>query len=444
MNQIKYLPLKDNKVYNLEKDKIPPLRKISNVSVKELQKVNPNLLVYPERLEYQIEDYHICSLDADYQLKTNNLVGFVGVDDVQLTIGSRFSPDKNENFLMYMLQQVGVINVVDLKTQQGQENLWDFLLYFLFPHFLKKALKQGLFKRYEKHRYNDPNVKGQVDIKRHLCTNLPFAGNVAYNIRELSYNNAVTHLIRHTIEFIQNTRFNNVLSGDSDILSAVSTIRQVTPDYSIRNRHKFIATNMRKISHPYFREYEPLRKLCLQILMREHVSFNNSDTEINGVLIDVSWLWEEYLNTILLKNGIMHPENKSGKGGLKLFANESKNRKIYPDFYHKQKSLVLDAKYKFLNENDLSKDDLYQMFTYMYRLKFETGMLLYPVQNNENKYRCEEFHMHPESYGGKDAKIVKYGFPIPQENNNYNVFSDQMKKSEIALIKSKLLSETLV
>ena len=77
------------------------------------------------------------------------------------------------------------------------------LLIFLFPFYLKEAMRKGSFKTYIRNQYNDDNVKGTIDIARHIKKNTPFTGNIAYSHREFSYDNYLMQLIRHTIEFIK-------------------------------------------------------------------------------------------------------------------------------------------------------------------------------------------------------------------------------------------------
>lgn len=52
-------------------------------------------------------------------------------------------------------------------------------------------MRKGLFKKYIRNQYNDENIKGPVDIPRHIDQNTPFIGNIAYNQREFSYDNTV-------------------------------------------------------------------------------------------------------------------------------------------------------------------------------------------------------------------------------------------------------------
>ena len=64
-------------------------------------------------------------------------------------------------------------------------------------------MRKGLFKKYIHRRYNDGNVKGTINIARHIKQNTPFIGNVAYSQREFSYDNSLMELVRHNIEFIK-------------------------------------------------------------------------------------------------------------------------------------------------------------------------------------------------------------------------------------------------
>ena len=82
---------------------------IANKNLIDLQKDNPDLLIFPQSLgQYHddVEKSHIFSLD-EQNLTTYNLMGFVGRNSSQLTISSRFAQDDmNDYFLHYMLQKV--------------------------------------------------------------------------------------------------------------------------------------------------------------------------------------------------------------------------------------------------------------------------------------------------------------------------------------------------
>jgi 5-methylcytosine-specific restriction endonuclease McrBC regulatory subunit McrC len=161
----------------------------------------------------------------------------------------------------------------------------------------------------------------------------------------------------------------------------------------------------------------------------------NSENKVHGLLFDGAWLWEEYLNTILKDCGFEHPENKTKKNGLPLFES---SQKIYPDFYKKKPNIVIDAKYKKLqNYDNLTTGDLYQVITYMYRLQANKGVLLYPLQKNDvqEKNKVVQFNMNKDSYGGVKAIFEKYGMLIPQAKNEYQEFVMEINKHEKELQK---------
>lgn len=403
------------------------LLRIANTSVEELVKIHPDLLVFPNNLNQngdEIGKLHLIGL-GNGKATTGNLMGFVGVNGTQINICSRFSQDdRNDYFLHYMLCKVFRINLFNLDYSISKDNVFDFLLY-LFPHYLKKAMRQGLFKQYQKKQYNDANVRGVINVSRHIRENIPFKGTVSYDSREHSYDNNITQLVRHTIEYIrQKPLGKQILQNDADTISCVSQIVFATPSYAQANRQKVIHANVRPTIHPYFVDYTPLQRLCMQILRHETIKYGQEKNKVYGILFDGAWLWEEYLATLLAEIHFLHPENKLKKGGFAMFKRPeidevfSKNsRRLYPDFYHKNNGcidFILDAKYKHLN-NGVGREDLYQVVSYMYCSNASFGGYLYPL---EYKQKSTQYELN--GYGGN---IIVYPFHVPQKKqieNNKN------------------------
>lgn len=406
------------------------LLKIADIKIGELSlEDTPNLLVFPRDLHrYGDEISENCIISMrNNEISTGNIMGFVGVNDTQLDIKSRFAKvDEDDYFLHYMLQKVFSINLFDIKHTTRQEDIFDFLLY-LFPHFLKKALAQGLFKKYRRFEYNDANIRGPIDVNRHVRENIPFRGTIAYSTREHSYDNEVTQLVRHTIEYIRTKEHGAIiLNNDPETKSCITQISLATQSYTVRERMKVINQNLRPIRHPYYSAYTDLQNLCLRILRHESLKYGQEKDKVYGVLFDGAWLWEEYLNTILKPCGFKHPENKSHKGGLKMFQKDAENeaisknsRKLYPDFW--KDNFILDAKYKHLN-NGVGREDLYQVVTYMYCAKAANGAYVYPYEKDDEyvKYQLD-------GYGGYIHVIPLY---IPQSEKEFTKFVNNIEKSE--------------
>lgn len=183
---------------------IPQLTdKLVNRTLKQLS--GDGLFVFPENPKEADDQMVLRSIDNYYQ--TSNLAGFIGYQDERLVIQSRFERSDGNYFFQYLFERVfNMPNLMVLNTEGIQDKSGFDLLAFLLPIYLKKALRKGIFKTYVRRQHNDSNVRGTIDVARHIRANSPFTGKIAYNQREFSYENDVTLLIRHTIEFIKNKR----------------------------------------------------------------------------------------------------------------------------------------------------------------------------------------------------------------------------------------------
>ena len=185
------------------------LKKLAEPTISKLSfEDHPNLLIFPQDLDVygdKIGDAHIFELKGE-KMVTGNIMGFIGCGNTKVSISSRFAQGNDDYFLHYMLRKVFAVNLFDLQFNSDEESIFDFLIY-LFPTFLKRAMQQGLYREYQTRKYNDANVKGRIDISRHIRRNIPFAGKIAYTTREYAQDNHITQLIRHTIEHIASQIF---------------------------------------------------------------------------------------------------------------------------------------------------------------------------------------------------------------------------------------------
>ena len=410
---------------------------IADKTIAELCRENENLLIFPYSIETSDDRIgessvmNILNTDDPEKvwISTGNVMGFIGVGELQIKIKSRFDLGRDDFLLHYMLQKVLSFNLFDLSHNNEQEDVFDFIM-FMFPYFLKAAMRQGIYREYQNYKHNDANVKGTIDIGRHIAQNIPFVGNIAYSTREYSHDNNMTELIRHTIEFMKTKKYGQaVLNIDRETIENVNTIVEHTPLYNKSDRNGVISKNLRMKTHPYYTEYRPLQALCLQILRMEEVKYGESDEEICGILFDGAWLWEEYVNTILSKRGFTHPENKLHKGGIYLFEDHSGIR--YPDFYNDD--MVLDAKYKRLGSYDkvskVDRDDVHQVMAYMYAFQKHRGGFVAPLAKKQEKIPTSRIR-------GSCSFLNILGIKISQVSSSYADFCEQMKEGEKVFVQS--------
>lgn len=384
-----------------------------------------SLLVFPDSLDAygdKIGDSTIIDIRDDVA-STGNLMGFVGCRQTMLRIYSRFDSEENDYFMHYMLERVFAMNLFDFQYSTDSESIFDFVL-FLFPFFLNRALSQGLYREYVTRRYNDSHIRGAIDISRHIRLNVPFSGNVAYNTREHTADNDLAELVRHTIEYIRTKDFGaGILSRDEETKGNVNLVIEATGGYEKRERSRIISKNLRSKIHPYYSEYEPLRRLCIQILRQEELKYGNDDDTVYGVLFDGAWLWEEYLNTVLPHPEFSHPENKKGlsHGFKSLFV--SGRGKRYPDFF--SDDMILDAKYKRYEGKSLSNisaEDIAQIVSYMYVRKAMLGGFLVPGHR--------EIYLEKDTLRGYGGDMFILSLPIPEGSQSYEEFCSAMIENE--------------
>ena len=404
--------------------------KIADKTLEQLER--EGVFVFPEIIkdaEDILRDQMILQGIND-TYRSGNVMGFLGCGDERLIIESRFCGESDDYFFRYLLDKVlDFPNIVDLESDANQDNkLFNFLL-FLFPYYLKTAMRKGLFKKYIRNRYNDGNVKGTIDIARHIQKNTPFVGNVAYSQREFSYDNSLMELVRHTIEFIKGKPYgNNLLIKVKD---DVKLVINATSSYNAHDRQKVIEDNKKNtVRHAYFREYLALQRLCILILRHQKHQIGFGSRQIYGILFDGAWLWEEYVCS-LIDDIFYHTMNKSGKSAQRLFSGNV--GLIYPDFISRNNKtrIIADAKYKPID--NIGNRDYLQVLAYMFRFDAKTGYYLYPEAEGTddmilwlNRGSTYENNVIPRD----DISVTKHGLKIPVDVTDYNEFVTKMKACE--------------
>lgn len=409
-------------------------RRIADKTLEQLER--EGVFVFPEFIA-KAEDLtrdQIILQSVNDSYRSGNVMGFLGCGDERLIIESRFSSEEEDYFSEYLLNRVlNFPNIVDLKSDADLNNrLFNFLL-FLFPYYLKTAMRKGLFKKYVRNRYNDGNVKGRIDIARHIKQNTPFIGNVAYSQREFSYDNNLTELVRHTIEFIKRKPYGGYLLVK--VKDEVKLVVEATPTYELYDRQRVIEANKKNaIRHAYFREYRALQRLCLLILQHQKHQIGSGSRQIYGILFDGAWLWEEYVNS-LIGDAFYHPMNKRSKGAQWLFAKNNGGNigQIYPDFISRdnESRIIADAKYKPIG--NIGNRDYLQVLAYMFRFDAKAGYYLYPEANGTDDLllRMNKGSTYEANVTARDdVSVTEHGLKIPVDAQNYDAFVQQMKVNE--------------
>lgn len=416
------------------------LRQISSNNIADL--CNKDLLVYPQSFEQGNSNDSVLDYIEGNTLKvcTGNMMGFIGRGDTDIFIHSRFSNGNDNYFLHYMLMRIGGVNVFQFDTS-AEQTMDDFgcLLFYLFPSMLQSAMSQGVLKSYVNRHYNDANLKGKIELARHIRRNKPVTGNIAYQVREYSADNVVMQLIRHCIEFMEKSKVGrNLLNRDTDIRKLICQVRDFTPSFNSCDMQKIIAKNLKTPVHPLYASYKPLQRLCIAILEHKKFQYGTDKQKMHGILFDGAWLWEEYIG-VVIHELMEHRKNGDGKDAFYLLQNKNKNfQVIIPDYIRLGKdglnNIVGDAKYVMLQNTDRLKSEqaaaiYYKTIMYMYRFNAKKGFLFFPIkQGDEQEYFVD--------YSIKDTNghLYKMGLNIAEADNYYD-FCQRMNENELVLVR---------
>lgn len=423
--------LKDNSGRELSDEESELARRelepFSGRKIGDIAEDNPGLLVFPQSFkknEDKLDENEVFHLEnGGKKIVVGNVMGFVGIGSARLEIASRFeNADGRDFFLHYLLGRVFSFSLFDWQFETSRDPALD-LLALVFPHFLKKAFRQGLYKEYRTRERNDAVLRGALDAARHVRLDMPFTGKVACRTREHTADNALMRLVRHTIEHLRGERaFDALAHFDDETAAAVRDVVAATPGYARRERERVVGQNLQPLRHPYFSEYEPLRELCLRILRRDALKYGNAADAIHGVLFDGAWLWEEYLATVL--KGFEHPKNKTGAGRKYLFENP-KSGHCYPDFHNEK--CVLDAKYKAKTDVDAPRQDTYQVISYLHVLALRKGGFIVPAPERG------DFESTRRTLAGTGGELALFRLAVPQAAAELTAFRKGIEASETRL-----------
>lgn len=424
--------LEDNHSYVLDAAEFGRVRRdfggIAGRRLEEVVAESPGLLVFPHCLGEVADglgESVVLDLDAaGRKVSVGNVMGFVGVGQTRLEIVSRFEDGGRDFFLHHLLGRVFSPNLFD----------WDFsterkaeleLLPLLFPHFLKRALEQGIYREYRQREENGLALRGAVDISRQVRENMPFAGRVACRFRVRGADTDLMQLVRHTVEFLRGNGVSSRLwEADKAAGEAVRTVVALTPDYTRGARQKVVGRNLRPRVHPLYPAYGPLRRICLWILREERLRFGQDSDEVQGILFDGAWLWEEYLAT-LLERTFRHPRNKAKEGAIAFF--KDGHRHYFPDFHNDW--CVLDAKYKGKSRVSENRDDLLQIVAYLHVLGLPKGGFIVPA-----KKEGAAGNDAPRELAGLGGELALFRLVIPQAMPDARAFASRMAEAERDLI----------
>lgn len=414
---------------------------------------NQEIIVFP-KLEEKESIQIIKSYGRD-EIWTQKYIGVLEYEGKTIYIGSRFD-DEGKNFTNYILSKaLGIKSVLfEKNTPKVDYGLaMEKLLAIVFVNQIEMAYKKGLFRTYRTYECNDAKVKGKIDIARHVRLNPIFNGKIAYSYREYTVDNDVNRIILTAycmLEKRYKSWMNDLIMPRRNVKDCIAQMKNIIQPVSREEVRVLLKKANKKITHSVYKDWEKVRRTAILLLhhMGIHIASENNST-ICGVLLDMNYIWEKYLENTLRETAEKSLITQHKKEILFLENSNEAKREVKPDFVFmdnnkKEYKLILDAKYKrkweeaFTSKNDKRKwegvrEDVFQILAYMYTFKCDRAGVVCPVVCEDNPEWKEKKYTIDENKNNDQNRPAFYivPFKIPSKiQDNGSSYEEKMKEAE--------------
>jgi len=316
-----------------------------------------------------------------------NYVGVVQIGGLTIEIlpkaDKKADADKNlwQSVLLNMLKvckRIRVESVSETQLKKRHHSILD--VYFeIYLTEIERLVNKGLIKRYQKNQSNQNALKGKLLFAKNIQQNLVHRERF-YCEHQVYDRNHLLHQILYKGLQILKTFVNDALK---DRLNRLLFEFQEIENIEISEKHFRKIVFDRKNS-----DYQKAFDIAKIIILNYSPSLNYGSENLLTLLFDMNALWEEYIFRILQKH--KKDEEKVSRQDSKKFW---KNKCIRPDIIleTKEETFVIDTKWKIIETNNPSDEDLKQMFVYNLHWDAEKALLLYP-KTGQTDSSFEEFH----------------------------------------------------
>lgn len=337
-----------------------------------------HILSYDEKRGYEVVNE--CNFFASHY------IGRYTYGDYNIIVNPRFG-----NIFTYLIGYATNIYLPfgESHISFNNQNSSCWLIALLWKAMLNKALTTGQIpKNYETITHNQRNYRGRLALSKHIHTNLCDATRFYCTYKKLSMDTVINRTIRATYKILKD-------KGASVVVAEFEAYDKYLDSMGVKsfiqNIREIDDINYTRLTAPY----KSVMELSKTILHNFKAEAANQDSDKRDVsyFIDVAELWEMYLLKLLQNNlsAEYHVFSPNAYAGSKLL--DGKIREIRPDILIEKDGdvvMIIDAKYKnyfqfgAVANNGISREDLYQMSTYLYHYGKEgkgiVGIFTSPVE----------------------------------------------------------------
>lgn len=341
----------------------------------------------------------------------NSYVGVIQIGGLTIEIlpkaDKNDNPDKNtwQNVLLNMLKvckHIQVDNVSETNLNKKYNSILE--VYFdMYLNEIESLVKKGLIKKYRRIQSNQNALKGKLVFSQNIQKNLIHKERFYCEHQLYDKDHLIHQIVFRGLIILKDLVNNHLKDKLNRLLFEFQDYQQV----NINKSHFDKLVNDRK-TQPYLRAID----IAKMIILNYSPNLNSGKDNMLTLLFDMNKLWEEFIYRILQKH--------KPTGYQVSFQNSNKfweHKTIRPDIVitnDKNENFIVDTKWKIVDANNPSDDDLKQMFTYNLHWKAEKSLLLYPSVGQNEKSNFGNFYYKSIIDVNQESKILnnqcKMGF----------------------------------
>ncbi|NEN25355.1 restriction endonuclease [Cryomorpha ignava] len=329
-------------------------------------------------------------------IKFSQYVGVVQIDTLTIEVlpkADQLSDNTTvwRNVLIQMLRSTRKLKVNQVgQAHVSKQNI--HLLDIYFDWFLREVetlIRQGLIKKYYKETKNVAALKGKLEFAGHISKNLIHKERFYTTHQIYDKDHQVHQILNQALQIIEQ------LSKGSYIYPKCKSVQLDFPEVSeIRcNAATFDKLKLNRKSMPY----EKALEIARLIILNYAPNISSGSERMLALLFDMNSLWEEYILIQLQKAAVNKTYQVTGQQSKSFWGSMT----LRPDIVISQNDetkIIIDTKWKQIEQNKPAIHDLRQMYVYNDHWKSTISILLYPGSGNHNAY-YQKFHFPDHSCG---------------------------------------------
>jgi 5-methylcytosine-specific restriction enzyme subunit McrC len=284
--------------------------------------------------------------------------------------------DTWRSLLIKMLQAVNAfdVNATSFSSLKLMPNSFLDIYYELFINEVELLFHKGLINQYREIEDNRKSLVGNLIFSKQIQYNLIHKEKFYVHTTEYDTLHHLHAILYKTLKILQQT------NGLQSLKSRINRLLMNFPELNDINvmESTFDKIVLNRKSQPY----KTSLLISKMILLNFHPDVTTGKDEVVALMFDMNALWEKFVYHSIKSNPKFEVEDQKVKSFWKI--NNQRMSYFKADIFIKYNGLnyVLDTKWKNLDDDKPSNDDLRQMFAYLHYYQATKTALLYP-NNNE-------------------------------------------------------------